>query len=447
MRAGTARADATMGRRTAAGALQRVIDEGAFSQRALGAAFERTRLDAVERAWVTATVYGTLADLRAVDLALDRLAARGVDSLPEIVRAHLRIAIWELGRAGRGPDGPIVSAVVEAVKADGRPRLAGLTNGVLRSLIRDRDKVFSPPKKADDTARFGIAHGLPDWIAMRLLARLDDDAADAMAAFNAPSPVGLRVRAGSPDEVANELTEAGLDVRRHPLVANALVCDRGHVAGTVAHREGRIAIQDVGAQLACAALPPSLEGSLLDACAGIGGKTLALVDAYGAANVVASDNNLRKLRALLRRPGLEGVTAIPDLLGDAPADGADDRPPFAAVVVDAPCSALGTLGRHPEVRWNRDESAVAELVALQHHLLDAARARVAQGGYLLYVVCTWTREETHEQVEAFLARHADFALDPPSLPGTLVDDTGVVELWPHRAGTDGFFIARLRRTH
>ncbi len=443
----------------AATVLERVLEHGAFSQHALAAELGRGELAPRDRGWVTSTVYGVLSDLRAVDLAITRLREGGPDTLEPTVRTHVRMGVWELARSGReAAEAALVSAAVDGIKADGFPRRAGLVNGILRSMLRDKENLFNHPTKATEATSFGLDHGLPDWIAERLLAQWGDDAAKAMAAFNRPTRVALRVRGGDEDlgHIAAELTEEKFETSRHRLAPHALVCAAGNPAATEMFALQRIAIQDAGAQLALAALPRDIRGSILDACAGIGGKTLELSDDHPKATIVATDVNSRKLQTLKEHPGNEAVTTQPwDVSQEAAPDAVTAAGPFAAVVLDAPCSALGTLGRHPEVRWNRDPDVVTDLAALQREMLDRVAPLVQPGGWLLYIVCTWSAEETSGVVDAFMEAHPEFERSAPTAEtahpdvpwDTLVDGSGSFSLWPHLHDTDAFFVARFRRVN
>ena len=447
-------------RSVAARVLSRVCDEGAFSQHALRSALDTSGLARRERAWITATVYGVLSDLRAIDLALDRTTRNGVASLPQRVRSHLRLGVWALARDPRRDEsavGPVVSAVVAAVRADAGERWSGLVNGVLRTVLRDAAVLFAPPTRADATARFGIARGLPDWIAARVVEALgSDDAAALMAALNAPTPVALRVRRGSVDEAVAALAADGIVAAPHPLAPGAVIVSTGHAHASTLVQSGAAAIQDAGAQLAVLACPSLPNGArILDACAGVGGKTLAMLDRFREATVVACDSHAAKLEVVARVAGESAprLSCAQWALGSEPAPESIASSAFDIVLVDAPCSALGTIGRHPEARWNRSADVVESLAALQSQILDAAASLVAPGGSLVYVVCTFTREETKDVVARFLATHPGFRTWPPTDGcaaagvnwAALVDGDGAITLWPHRSASDGFYIARLRR--
>jgi 16S rRNA (cytosine967-C5)-methyltransferase len=447
----------TQARALAAAAIERITESEGFSQRVLAGALSDDALPVRDRAWVTRAVYGTLTHLERIDTVLDRLVDRGARSLPTGLQAHLRIAVWEIALSEtRSDPAPLVSAAVEAIKRDGHPRSAGLANAVLRRMLREREIVLRPPKRYDATSRMGWELGLPGWMAEALVARLGglEPAEEAARGFVEPAPVGFRVRNGDRDAVIAELAEAGLEVEPHPFAPDGGLCSRGNLAATAAHTDRRIVIQDPGAQLAIAALPPAESPRILDVASGIGGKTLALRDRYPNADVLAIDAHAGKLAHLSARPELAGVRTAKWSVGQEPPPASlSAEAAFDIVVVDAPCTALGTIGRHPEVRWNREPEDIDAMCATQRAMLEAVTPFVARGGTLLYVVCTWTPEESSSVVDAFLASHPDFVRSVPGAQSAdprvawdgLVDERGVVSLWPHTTRTDGFTFARFQR--
>lgn len=426
-------------RDVAAEVVFRVCEEGAYVQHALSNALERSDLDARDRGFATELVYGTLTWLRPIDLALERVLTHGIERTDTTLVALLRVATYQLGwRADTVPAFAVVHETVELVRRLRGRRKGGFVNAVLRSMLRDIEHVFQPPKKLDAVGLLGHTSSLPPWMAEQLVARLGlEEAAEAMTAWNAPTPVVVRWRGDSAPE--------GEDAERltaHALVPGAYVVD-GPVHTLPALEGGRAVVQDAGAQLAAAAFPDELAGRVWDVCAGVGGKTRHLADRFGADRVVASDNlspKLGRLRADV--PGVE--THVWDAGEGAPPPTVER---VGAVLIDAPCSGLGSIGRHPDTRWNRGPEIVDELAALQRRILDHIAPLVPPGGWLVYMVCTWTPAEGVEQVRAFVERHPEFRVVPPEgAPwGDLVDGDGCVSVWPHRHRTDGFYLARLRR--
>lgn len=444
-------------RRVAAEVVERVIHEGAFVQHVLGHALTRSGLDARDRAFATELTYGTLTWLRPIDVALDRVLAQGRGSLHPSLLCLLRVATYQLGwRAEAVPAFAVIHESVEIARRDGGRRRAGLVNAVLRNMQREHAHVFQPPKKAAGALRLAHEASLPDWIAERLVGVLGaDEAAEAMRAWNAPTPVVVRWRADEPAPETDVREDGVPALRPHPVVPGAYIVD-GPVAALEAIAEGRAAVQDAGAQLAVACVPDHVEGRIWDACAGVGGKTKHLADRFGGARVFATDTAAAKL-SRLRQEVPEVRTSVwtarpddPTGEPEAPSDAVAAHGPFGVVLIDAPCSGLGSIGRHPDTRWNRTEDVVDHLSWLQRGILDEASAQVQPGGWLVYMVCTWTPEEGIAQIRAFLERNPAFVIESPTEEsgvrwGDLVDDDGCVSVWPHRHRTDGFFLARLRR--
>jgi 16S rRNA (cytosine967-C5)-methyltransferase len=264
--------------------------------------------------------------------------------------------------------------------------------------------------------------------------------------MNQTPPVALRVALSrtTRDAVAARLAAERPDasIVASPLVDEGLlVRGAGAVDALTPFQEGLVTVQDVAAQLVgrlCGARPGE---RILDACAGVGGKSLHLADlAGGPVEIHAADLSRRKLdlaEDAARRLGIPLRTIEADLTrADAPLAAAYDR-----VLLDAPCSGLGVLRRHPESKWRRRAEEVGELAALQARLLDAVAARVRPGGALVYSVCTFTREEGAAQIARLLAARPDFSVEPTPL----ADADGFLRTWPHRHDADGFFAARLAR--
>jgi 16S rRNA (cytosine967-C5)-methyltransferase len=207
-------------------------------------------------------------------------------------------------------------------------------------------------------------------------------------------------------------------------------------------------VQDLGAQLVGTLAAPRPGSRVLDACAGLGGKTTHLAELASAAGTPAQIDAVDRAAAKLvllesgaRRLGLSGIRTV---TADLEAEPTGLASAYDVVLLDAPCSGLGVLRRHPEAKARVTAADVAALAKTQATLLDAAAARVGSGGVLVYAVCTFTRAEGADQLAAFLARHKDFTVEAPA-GHAHVDETGAIRTWPHRDGADGFFAVRLRR--
>jgi len=424
--------------RDVARAVLRRVEQGeAYATLALGGALARSDLKTADRGLATELVYGVLRHRARLDRALGAHAKGGLRlSQPGMIA--LRVAAYELLVLGT-PAHAAVDDAVRAIRAVLGARVGGFANAILRKLAETGE----PPPPGDLLERLATVHSLPEWIARRLVAAVGPEEAEAAAAaMNQPPPVGVRVALwrAARDEVAAAVRAARPDaaVEDSPLLPEGLLLrGAGALEALPPFRDGRMTAQDVAAQLVGRLLGAAPGERILDACAGVGGKSTHLAElargAGGPAHIDAADASRRKLDLAedsARRLGLDGIqTIVADLTRpDAPLAPAYDR-----VLLDAPCSGLGVLRRHPEGKWRRREEEVAALAELQARLLDALAPRVRPGGALVYSVCTFTDEEGPRQVERFLAAHADFV------------ETETLRTWPHREGTDAFFAARLAR--
>ena len=296
----------------------------------------------------------------------------------------------------------------------------------------------APVDEGEIVAEGGVA---PVWLAQRL-ADSGIEGAEAQALLDR-APLDIRVNALKADRASLALPESG-----EPLpTAHGLRLPFGtQVEQWEAYREGLIEVQDCGSQLACEAVGARPGETVIDLCAGAGGKTLALAAAMGNQGVlIAADTDRARLARLAPRTERAGALVAETLLlnpgreleGLTAWQGKAD-----AVLVDAPCSGTGTWRRNPEARWRLDATMLDRFVALQQRLLDVAAALVRPGGRLIYVTCSLLDDEGARQATAFLAAHPDWRAEPPSLP--LGNPRGAgIRLSPFHDGTDGFFIARL----
>ncbi len=426
--------------------LARVDQGGAYATLALDGELARTDLDDRDRRLAAELTYGTLRHRPRLERALASHADLG--RAPPAVRHALLVGAYQLMML-RTPAHAAVDDAVGAVRGRHGAKLAGFVNAVLRKLAQQGE----PPLPSEPRARLAIEHSLPAWIVDELAAQLHpDELPAAVAALAAPAPLWVRVniaRATVPEVVAR-LQGEGATVEPSRLMPTALqVRGLGDPAASPSFQAGLWTVQDLGAQLVGTLAAPRPGARVLDACAGLGGKTTHLAELAAAAGAPAQVDAVDRAAAKLvllesgaRRLGLSGIRTFTADLTAGPAKGLAAA--YAVVLLDAPCSGLGVLRRHPEAKARVTAADVAALARTQAALLDAAAARVASGGVLVYAVCTFTRAEGADQLAAFLARHADFTVEAPA-GHAHVDETGAIRTWPHRDGADGFFAVRLRR--
>jgi 16S rRNA (cytosine967-C5)-methyltransferase len=427
--------------------VRRVFEDGAFADQALHGEARRRELEPRDRALAMRLAYGAVQRRATLDHVIAALAGRPVARLDPAVRAALRLGVLQLAFLDRVPAHAAVGESVELAKRDS-PRGAALVNAVLRRAAAEAPPIVAALPDATP-AQAALKHSYPPWIAELWFEALGADAARAlMAAGNEPAeaavrantlrvePANLRERLPVPARAADRLPEglvleAPFDAFASPLWEAGLFMPQSRAAMAVAR-----------------ALAPQPGDSVLDLCAAPGGKTThlaALIENRG--RIVAVERNRRRAEALRRTAERMGATAVEVRTADAAVP--QEPAAYDRVLVDPPCSDLGTLAARPDVRWRKEPGTPAELADLQAAILDAGAAALRPGGRLVYSTCTISPAENERLIAAFLGRRPDFALDDlpsglpvwdhPSVPGFL-------QTLPHRDGTDGFFVARLQRS-
>jgi 16S rRNA (cytosine967-C5)-methyltransferase len=420
-----------------------VFEDGAYADRALHG--EAAALAPRDRALATRLAYGVVQRRDTLDHVIAALARRPIDRLEPAVLAALRLGVFQLAFMDRVPAHAAVTESVELAKRESRGG-AGLVNAVLRRAAREaRAMIDGLPDRTP--AEAALRHSHPLWIAELWFDALGPDAARAlMAAGNEPAEAA--VRANTLRIARQDLAER-LPVPTQPSeLPEALVLQAPFDAFSSPLWEAGLFMPQSRAAMAVArALDPQPGERVLDLCAAPGAKTTHLAALMrDRGRVVAVERHPGRADALRRTAARMGATCVRVRTADAtrPLNETYDR-----VLVDPPCSDLGTLAARPDARWRKDPGAVETLAALQAAILDNAATALAPGGVLVYSTCTISPHENERQIESFLGRRADFELDdlPSDLP--VWDHPSVPRLMqtlPHRDGTDGFFVARLRRS-
>jgi 16S rRNA (cytosine967-C5)-methyltransferase len=399
--------------------------------------------DPREAAFATELAYGTTRRLLTLDPLLASFSARRLETLEDRVLAALRIGAYQLFFT-RVPRHAAVADTIEALKSLGLERAAGFVNAILRKVASHETL---PPPGGDEAQRLATEHSHPVWLVKRWLAHFGAERTQAMlAADNQPPSVVIRTNTTrlSRDELLAQLLDAGVSAKATSLSPLGITLQSsGRVEELYGYAEGLWQVQDEAAQLVTlfAQVPPGAR--VLDTCAAPGGKSCHLAQ---TSRVVALDlhaNKLPKVAAEAARLGLGDRITLEAT--DASKPLREGLGEFDAVCVDAPCSGLGTLRRHPELRYRRKEADIAGLAALQRAILESAQARVRPGGLLVYAVCTTEPSEGADQIELFLRSHPEFTSEPPRGLEALPTWQGHLRTLPGPEGLDGFFAARLRK--
>lgn len=392
-----------------------------------------------DRDFLHELVHGTLRRRGALDFVLRRLINRSIESVDPMVLDILRLGAYQILHT-RVPDRAAVFESVSLAR-EVAPHASGFANAVLRRAARPGGPPAPPSPTADPLGWLTSEGSLPPWLAQRWLAELGAGVAVARAsAFLEVPETFVRLNPRITDAAART-TEAGVRLRSSD-VPGSFVVEAGKVQALAA--AGVVYVLDEGSQL-IARLAASERGTLLDACAAPGGKTLVAADLGSTTRVVALEPSLRRLRVLARTVQRWGASNVSVVGADALRPPL--RPRFQSVLLDAPCSGLGTLARRPDLRWRLNAADIPRHAARQRALLEAVGPLVVQGGRLVYSTCSLEPEETHEVVATFLAsgNGRNFVLcDPPAEASRFSEDR-YVRLRPEVRGGDGFFAALLRR--
>lgn len=417
---------------------------------------QRTRLtDVRERALLLELAGGTLRWRNAIDWSLERASSRPLAKMSPAVRAVLRIAAYQIRFLDRIPVRAAVHEAVAGIRNLGEARAAGFVNAVLRSLLR-RSEAW-PPRPADrhdraaDLAYLSITLSHPEWLASRWLDRYGFEAAEAWCRFNNAVPdATVRPLGRSVRDLHERLQQAGVSAKAAPFAPGALRLPAGTLGHLPPALRDSLIVQDEGSQLVALATNVAPGEHVLDVCAAPGGKTLMLADALAGSGLLISADvrpgRIATLSATVRRAGL----SIPILALDA-TTALPFGPVFDCVLLDAPCSGLGTVRRDPDVKWSRTPEDLERQATRQLTMARCAAAVVRPGGRLVYATCSSEPEENEAIVAGFLAAHPDFAAVPVTLPpavpraASLVSPDGWLATRPFRDGLDAFFAAVLVR--
>lgn len=431
MNAPRSRATRPTARSVALEVVRRVTDEGAYSNLTLRSTLGAAGLSARDAALASELAYGTLRRLLQIDEELARLVDRPLAEASPMARGALRLGAYQL-RHTRIPPHAAVAETVALVPA----RQRGFVNAVLRRLAASEPE--HPTREEASEPRSGLA----PW-AIRELGRLlpEPEVGGAADALAARASVVLRVNPcrASVEEVERRLAQTGVRIRRGTLHPGSLLLERGSPADLPGFAEGWFTVQDEASSFVVGAMDPQPGDRVLDACAGPGGKAAQAACLVGGGLLVAADvaeARARLVRATAERLGVRASVVVQD--GRRPAV----RGGFDRVLVDAPCSGIGSARRRPELLWRATRADVAALSRLQVGIVSAAADLLTPGGRLVYSVCTFPRAETDAVCDALLRRRPDLEPEPILGPDGPAER---IRLWPHRHGCDAMFVAAFHK--
>ncbi|MEH1823166.1 MAG: 16S rRNA (cytosine(967)-C(5))-methyltransferase [Nostoc sp.] len=463
----------------------RDVHKGAYADVALDRVLQKVDLADCDRRLVTELVYGSVRRQRTLDTLIDQFAKKKSHQQPQDLRTILHLGFYQLRYQERIPASAAVNTTVQLAKENGFSGLTGFVNGLLRQYLRqageqrgkgaegqggrgaeEKDSLLLPQSSIphfdplelpeNPVERLGILHSFPDWIIQVWLEQLGLTETEKLCEWMNQSPtIDLRINPlrTSIEEVEAALQSAGILVKRIPHLPQALrfISNTGSIQKLPGFKEGWWTVQDSSAQLVGHLLDPQPGEVVIDVCAAPGGKTTHIAELMGdSGKIWACDRTSSRLRKLQENSQRLNLQSIQIYTGDSrhftQFQNTADR-----VLLDAPCSGLGTMHRHADARWRQTPKSVQELSVLQQELLTHTSTFVKPSGVLVYATCTLHPAENEQVISAFLAKSPDWQIESPNgleLPDSAqIAPQGWFKVWPHRQDMDGFFMVRLRKTN
>lgn len=435
-------------RDAAVDAILRVFESGAHLDVSVDRTLRRRKLSDRGRRFMTQLVYGTVRHKTLCDFHLQRVYRNDIAELPPAILCILRMGVFQSLFCNQVTFPAMVHTSVDLARKRGHAGLAKLANAVLRRAPVSIEAVELPDKSLDLVEYLRVRYSMPAWIIESCLDKWGAEATEVFcAAMNEPAPTCIRVNTCKTkiEELEQRLQRSGFTLqKRTPLPEELTLLEGPPPVKTKSFMEGHYLLQDPASLLPGHLMEPRAGENVLDLCAAPGGKATHMAQLAGdSAHIVALDataNRLVRVAENCERMGLKGISL---LCGDGL------KPPlksgFDKVLVDAPCSGLGTLRRHPDLKWRMGTEDIARLAKLQEALLLSAVDLCKNGGLLVYSVCTFTRQETSGVVQAVLERGGVESEDGPEHLKPWRTAQGEYQTNPSVETMDGFYLMRFRK--
>ncbi len=436
-------------RRLALEVIREVTEKGKFIHLVMDERLRNCTLPLIDRRLAARLAYDTIENQIYLDHALNQIMAKPDCDIK--LRNVLRLGACQILLEDRIPESAACNTAVALCKENEMEGLAGVCNGVLRNLIRQKDELSWPDPQENPVKALSVRHSVPEWLVEKLLADWGDEAVNLMAFHSHDSYITVRPNLLKMDDAAFEafLNEKVWSHEPGKVAHSWRIRNMAEIAHDAGFVGGRFSIQSESSMMAAMAVEPKKGMQILDCCAAPGGKSCLMAEMMGGSGRVQAwelhAHRTDLIIAQVKRLGLENVRPMtrdaaivrPDLIGT-----------MDAVLLDAPCSGLGVMADKPDVKYRVTPESVAEIVETQRQLLDAVAPYVKKGGTLVYSTCSVLKEENVRQAERFLARHPEFELAklPEAIPAEFRQHEGVgLQLLPSRDGVEGFYICRMKR--
>ncbi|PZD74560.1 Ribosomal RNA small subunit methyltransferase B [Acaryochloris thomasi RCC1774] len=428
----------------------KAVHEGTYADVALNRVLQHPTSD-VERRLATELLYGCTRRQRTLDALIDQFAKKPAHQQPPDLRTLLHLGLYQLRYLEQIPVSAAVNTTVELAKQNRLSGLSGFVNGLLRRYARQTDDPLTLP--TDPVQHLGVQHSYPDWIIEVWLSQLGAAETELLCIYlNQPPALDIRVNTLKTTRAAvqEQLEAVGIEVEQIAHLPQALRIqdNAGPIPQIPGFKEGWWTVQDASAQLVSHVLDPQPNSVVVDICAAPGGKTTHMAELMqGQGDIWACDRTSSRLRKLQQNLTRLDIHNVQQWTGDSRSL-PEQIPPADSLLIDAPCSGLGTLHRHADARWQQTPQTVKQLNQLQSELLAASAQQVKPGGTIVYATCTLHPDENECVIEAFLNNHPGWSIEPPDIAAahtTWQESSGWMKIWPHQRAMDGFFIAKVKQ--
>ncbi len=429
--------------RKAAWEVIQAVGGGAFADVALERIFNFYSFKAIDKALITELSYGAIRQRYFLDCWIDFLGKVSVKKQPPLLRWLLHLGLYQIFKMERIPPAAAINTAVELAKNNHLAKLAPVVNGILRSALRRKECGFQLPKSNNPSLELAKNESLPVWLADELINwKGVEDAYKISKSFNTISPIDIRVNKIRADlkDVKEIFDTCGIENKLIPNCPYGLEISAGvgEPKKWPGYEEGKWSVQDRSSQLIAPLLGGAPGEKILDACAAPGGKSTHIAELINNQGEIWSvDRSSRRARKILANAERLGTTCLQLLVADS--NKLLEKHPewkayFHRILIDAPCSGLGTLARHPDARWRMNKENIQDLVTLQGELLKSLAPLLKSGGNLVYSTCTIHPDENSNQIKNFLKINSKFSLEYEK------------QIWPGEENNgDGFYIAVLKK--
>lgn len=442
-----------LARDAAVSVIYRVLREGAYSNIAIKQELDKGGLLKLDKALVTEIVNGTLRNLTRIDWVKSQFVKK--NKIEPWIEDIIRCGIYQLLFLDRVPDSAVCNESAELARKHGHEGTVKFVNGVLRNVSRNKEKLEYPDKEKESVKYLSVFYSHPEWMVKKWVKDYGRDFTEELLKSNNETPPftircnKLKIRK---QELMTMLSEENIDCTEGRYNPEAIyIRGTSAIEGKDSFKKGYYQVQDESSMLVAHIMDPKPGDRVLDICSAPGGKTTHIAELMGnQGEIVARDIHQHKLKLVEENCSRLGVGIVRTELYNAMLLDEGSLEKYDMVLLDAPCSGLGVMRRKPDLRWKKEQDNFWELAKLQRDMLELASRYVKPEGVLIYSTCTINKTENLEVVKDFLSGSQQFQLESiiGQIPENLVCESahkGYLELFPNTHGTDGFFIAKMRK--